>query len=140
MRFSLGAIAMVLLIVPAWPQTAPAATAVTGTWEGESKCTVPDSPCRDEHVLYRIAADKKNPAQLKMDADKIVAGSPQFMGTLLCQYHADRATLRCTGNTPKKDDWRFHVSGGTMTGTLTIGSEKQLYRRIEVHKTGPEAN
>ena len=140
MRFLRGAVAILffVFVIPAWPQNPPAA--VLGTWEGESKCTVPDSPCHDEHVLYRIAADKKNPAQLSVDADKIVNGAPQFMGTILCQYRADQATLHCTGNTPKQDDWLFHISGDTMTGTLTIGAKKQLYRRIAVHKTSPKAN
>ena len=133
-------IALLLLIAPAWPQSAESAAAVTGSWEGKSKCTVPDSPCRDEHVVYRITADKKNLALLSIDADKIVAGSPQFMGTIVCQYHPDQATLSCTGNTPKQDDWEFHISGDTMTGTLTIGPEKQLYRRISVRKTSPKAN
>src|SRR5437879_13856087 len=41
-----------------------------GAWEGESKCTVPDSPCHDEHVIYEIAADKTVPSGLKMDGDK----------------------------------------------------------------------
>ena len=140
MRFFPGTIAALLLTALAWPQAAPAAGAVTGSWEGESKCTVPDSPCRDEHVVYRITADKKNPAQLSIDADKVVNGSPQFMGTIVCQYHPDQATLSCTGNTPKQDDWRFHLSGDTMTWTLTIGPEKQLYRRITVRKTSPKAN
>jgi hypothetical protein len=137
MRFSLATIAVLLLTALAWPQAAPA---VTGMWEGESKCTMPDSPCHDEHVVYRITADKRNPAQLNIDADKIVAGSPQFMGTIVCQYHADHAMLSCSGNTPKQDDWEFHISGDTMTGTLTIGPEKQLYRRIIVRKTNPKAN
>jgi hypothetical protein len=113
---------------------------VTGSWVGESKCTAPDSPCRDEHVVHRITADKRNPAQLSIDADKIVDGTPQFMGTIVCQYHADQATLSCTSNTPKQDDWQFHISGDTMAGTLTIGPEKQLYRRITVRKTSPKAN
>jgi len=134
MRFSLIATVMVLLPYPAWPQTV-ATAAVIGTWEGESKCIVPDSPCRDEHVVYRIAADKKNQAQLNIDADKIVNGSPQFMGTIFCQYHPDEAALSCTANTAKKDDWEFHISANTMTGTLTVGPEKQLFRRISVHKT-----
>ena len=140
MRFSLGAIAIVLLLTPAWPQTAPATTSITGTWEGESKCTVADSPCRDEHVLYHITADKKSPARLTIDADKVVAGSPQFMGTIVCPYHADQSTLSCTGNTPKQDDWEFHISGDTMTGTLTVEPGKQLYRRITVRKTGSKTN
>ncbi len=84
-------IALLLLIAPAWPQSAESTAAVTGSWEGESKCTAPDSPCHDEHVVYRITADKKNPAQLSIDADKIVNGSPQFMGTIVCQYHADHS-------------------------------------------------
>jgi len=139
MRLLLGAIAIVLLVSPAWPQTAPTA-AVIGTWEGESKCIVRDSPCHDEHVVYRIAADKKNPAQLTIDADKIVNGSPQFMGTIFCQYHADEPNLSCTANTDKKGDWEFHISANTMTGTLTLGPEKQLYRRINVRKTAPKTN
>jgi hypothetical protein len=139
MRFLLGTIAALLLIPPAWPQTVPAA-AVVGSWEGESKCTVPDSPCRDEHVVYRVSTDKKNPAKLSIDADKMVNGSPQFMGTIVCRYQADKAVLSCTANAPKHDDWEFHISGDTMTGMLTIGPEKQLYRRITVRKTSPKAN
>jgi hypothetical protein len=139
MRFPLGAIAIVLLVSPAWPQTAPT-TAVIGTWEGESRCTVPDSPCHDEHVVYHIAADKKNPAQLNIDADKIVNGSPQFMGTVFCLYHANEANLSCTANTDKKDDWEFHISANTMSVSLTLGPEKQLFRRINVRKTSRKTN
>jgi hypothetical protein len=140
MRFSLVTIGALLLVAPAaWSQTTPAAS-VIGSWVGESKCTALDSPCRDEHVVYRITADKKNPAQLSIDADKIVEGTPQFMGTIVCQHHADQATLSCTGNTPKQDDWEFHISGDTMTGTLAIGPERQVYRRITVRKTNPKAN
>ena len=140
MRLSLPVIALFLFLASAL--TLPAARAaadVIGSWEGESKCTVADSPCRDEHVLYRIAIDKKDPARLTMDADKIVNGSSQFMGTLVCQLHPD-STLSCTGNTPRQDDWEFHVSAATMTGTLTIGPERQLYRRITVRRTSPKAN
>jgi hypothetical protein len=125
MRFSLGGIAVLLLIAPAWPQAKPAAS-VTAGWEGESKCTLPDSPCHEEHALYRIAADKKNPAQLKVDGYKVVAGSPEFMVTLICRYRADQANLSCTGNATKRDDWEFHISGETMTDTLTIGAGKPL--------------
>lgn len=133
MRFLGSAIAILFFVAPVLPQTAPATGVFAGTWEGESKCTVPDSPCHDEHVVYRIAAGTK-PGQLTIDADKIVDGSPQFMGTIACEIHAPQATLSCTGNTPKKDDWQFHLAGGTMTGTLTVGAEKQLYRRIAVRK------
>jgi hypothetical protein len=48
----------------------------------------------------------------------------------------------CTGNTPRQDDWEFHVSAATMTGTpfIAIGPERQLRRRIMVRKTSPKAN
>ena len=57
---------------------------VLGTWEGESKCTVANSPCHDEHVIYRLAADKRDPNQVRLDAYKVVDGQQQFMGTLDC--------------------------------------------------------
>ena len=134
MRISLFAIAVFFFIGQAWPQGAPGAAGLIGSWEGESKCTVPNSPCHDEHALYRITADKNNPAQVNIDGYKIVDGSPQFMGALFCQYRPDQATLSCTGNTGKQDDWEFKVSGDSMTGTLTIGPEKKVYRRINVRK------
>jgi hypothetical protein len=132
MRIAHAAIVVSLLCGAAW--CASASAEVLGSWEGESKCAVTDSPCHDEHGRYRIRADKQNPAQLNLDADKVVDGSPVFMGTLACQYHAESATLRCTGNAAKPDDWEFHVSGDTMTGTLKIGAEKTLYRRIVARK------
>jgi len=134
MRISLGAIVVFLFICQAWPQATPGAANVIGSWEGESKCTVPDSPCPDENALYRITADKKNPAQLNIDGYKIVGGSPQFMGALSCQYHADQGKLNCTSNTGRQDDWEFHVSGDSMTGTLPLGADRTLYRRITVRK------
>jgi hypothetical protein len=134
MRVSLGVVVFFLVTSHAWPQAAPGAATLIGLWEGESKCTLYDSPCHDEHALYRVTTDKKNPAQLNIDGYKIVDGSPQFMGALICQYHAEKAILSCTGNTGKQDDWEFHVSGDSMTGTLTVGAEKTLYRRISVRK------
>ena len=83
---------------------------------------------------YRIAANKKNPAQLNIDGYKIVDGSPQFMGALTGQYLGRQGQMSCTANTGKQDDWEFHVTDDTMTGTLTIGAEKTLYRRIIVRK------
>jgi hypothetical protein len=108
---------------------------VIGSWEGDSKCTVPDSPCHDEHVLLQITADKTDPWQLKLDAYKIVDGSPDFMGTLTCKFHGSVSAMSCTGNTSQQDDWEFRIAGDTMTGRLTIGGGKTLYRRITLHKS-----
>ena len=109
--------------------------AVLGSWEGESKCTVPDSPCHDEHVLYQITEDKKDPFQLNLDAYKVIEGSPEFMGTLACHYEAKAGALSCTSSTREKDDWEFHVTGDAMSGRLMLDDGKTLYRRVTLHRS-----
>ena len=120
----------------AWPQSVKA---VLGSWEGESKCTVANSPCHDEHVLYQIAEDKKDPFQLNIDGYKIVDGTPEFMGTLACSYQSKVGALSCTSSSKEKDDWEFHVMGDNMTGRLLVDDGKTLYRRISVHKTAEKS-
>ena len=125
-----------LVVAGAAGQVSSSGTAVPvrGNWEGESKCTVADSPCHDERVVYEIKTDAHTAGKLLMDAYKIVAGAKQFMGTLDCRYRAEESTLSCVGRRPD-DLWVFAVSGDQMKGTLTIGADKQLYRRIEVKRT-----
>src|SRR5690349_5782748 len=106
---------------------------VIGSWEGESKCTVPSSPCHDEHVLIQISEDKKDPFQLNMDAYKIIDGAPDFMGTLTCHYESRAGVLSCTSSNRDKDDWEFHVMGDSMDGRLLV--DKTLYRRITLRKS-----
>jgi len=53
------------------------------------------------------------------------------MGTLDCRYPADQGTLRCLGRRPD-DVWSFTVSQDSMTGTLTIGTDKKVYRRASL--------
>ena len=107
--------------------------AVLGSWEGDSKCTVPDSPCHDERVLYQIAEDKKDPFQLNLDGYKIVDGAPEFMGTLTCHFESKTGALSCTSSSKDKDDWEFHVMGDAMSGRLMIDG-KTLYRRITLRR------
>jgi len=139
-RTSYSAIFVFILCSAARPQEGARLPSPVGTWEGESKCVIANSPCRDEHVVYRIAADKDNPGQLNIEADKIVKGAPQFMGTLVCHYQADEAVLNCTGNTAMQDAWTFHMASTTITGTLTIGADKKLYRNITVQKRSSNQN
>jgi hypothetical protein len=108
--------------------------AVIGSWEGESKCMIPSSPCHDEHVLIQISEDKKDPFQLNADAYKIIEGSPEFMGTLTCHYESKVGALSCTSSNREKDDWEFHVTGDTMAGRLVVDG-KTLYRRITLHRS-----
>ena len=120
----------------AWPQSMKA---VLGAWEGDSKCTVAGSPCHDEHVLYQIAADKKDPWQLDIDGYKIVDGAPEFMGTLTCQYQSKVGALSCTSSSKEKDDWEFHLMGDAMSGRLLVDDGKTLYRRIALHRVEPNS-
>ena len=143
MRISrLNLIIVSLLLSAGWARagTKDVIDAWIGTWEGESKCTVPNSPCHDEHALYKISADKKDSAKLNVDGYKVVSGEAQFMGPLTCKYHSAHATLSCAANTARQDDWEFQISGDTMTGTLTMGPEKKLYRRISLRKAQPKEN
>jgi hypothetical protein len=118
---------------PAQSKLVDGVAEILGTWEGESKCTVPSSPCHDEHVVYDITLEKTATSSLKVDGYKIVKGERQFMGTLRCDYHPSKKNLSCTFR-KDYDDWEYTLSGDTLQGTLTIGGGKTLYRRISVKK------
>jgi len=108
---------------------------VIGNWEGESKCTVAGSPCHDEHVVYHIETDKQNAGKLTIGADKIVNGKEEFMGNISCVYHAEESLLSCTIPDFKQENlWEFHISGESMTGTLVLGPDKKLYRRVSLRR------
>jgi hypothetical protein len=126
---------IILLIATSAQSVSTHSAAVLGSWEGESKCTVPDSPCHDEHALYHLTADKKDSAKISIEAFKVVKGTPESMGTFICDYAAAESKLTCTANIQTQNQWDFVVSGDTMTGTLHIGPEKTLYRRISLHRS-----
>ncbi len=129
MRLSILVLAAGFLFATAAFADAPAT--VAGTWEGESKCTVPNSPCHDEHVVYEIT-DKSG--KVSIDAYKIVNGAKDFMGTLECQYSASSGKLSCPQDGRMKAYWEFAVTGRNMKGTLTVDDSKTLYRKIDVQK------
>jgi hypothetical protein len=137
---AVGIVAAVSLILcaSASAQSKPSAPApeILGAWEGESKCTIPDAPCHDEHVIYEIAADKNKAASapLKMDGYKVVKGERIFMGSLHCDYDSPKKTLACTFRGRSFDDWQFTLAGATLQGTLTVDAGKTLYRKITVSK------
>ncbi|MGC2449224.1 MAG: hypothetical protein WA477_16365 [Candidatus Sulfotelmatobacter sp.] len=108
--------------------------AVIGAWEGDSKCMVPSSPCQDEHVLFQISEDRKDPFQLNLDAYKIIEGAPEFIGTLTCQYQGKTGALSCTSSSKEKDDWEFQVAAETMGGRLLVDG-KTVYRRVTLHRS-----
>jgi hypothetical protein len=105
---------------------------VIGTWEGESICTVPNSPCHNEHVVYEIKADPKSPGNVIIDAFKIVNGEKLFMGALNCTWKKNESLVSC--HYREDDDWSFKLTGNKMEGTLHVKKERQLYRKISVTK------
>lgn len=107
---------------------------VIGTWAGTSTCTVPASPCHDEQALYRIKPDRNDPDKLQLEAFKVVNNRPEFIGDLPCKYAPDEKVLTCSGNTQHRDVWEFHVTDAGMDGTLTVGKEKTLYRKISLQR------
>ena len=138
---SVGILAAIFLFccafAPAQSKPPDPAAEILGTWEGESKCTVPSSPCRDEHVVYEIAVEKTATSSLKLDGYKIVNVERQFMETLRCDYHPSKKNLSCTFRNKDYDDWEYTLSEDTLQGTLTIDGGKTLYRRISVKRQRP---
>jgi hypothetical protein len=120
-----------LLVEMPFAQAAGPSKDVLGDWGGESLCTIKDSPCHDEHVIYHIKPDPKDAGALERSANKVVNGAELYMGSPTCNYATAQHELRCTY---KKDDhWVFRVSGDAMIGTLTI-AENKLYRKISVKR------
>jgi len=130
-RVVVGAVLFTTLSVAS---ATPDADAVIGAWEGESKCTVPDSPCRDEHAIYTV---KQDGGGFTMQADKVVSGERVNMGTLPCRYDLAGKRLTCVVDGAKPADWEFVIAGEAMTGTLTLRTEHQLYRRVQARRTTP---
>ena len=100
-----------------------------GIWTGTSLCTIKDSPCHDERVVYHITEPDAG-GSLKIQADKIIDGKAEDMGTLDCTYAKADMTIVCE---MKNGVWKFKVQGKRMDGTLTL-SDKRLYRNISVKK------
>lgn len=105
------------------------AVEIAGTWEGSSICTVPNSPCHDEHVIYHFTQDPKDSTKFTVAADKVVNGQEEYMGTLNCVFTASKSELFCDN----PGDWRFTVTGKSMKGTLVI-NKQTLYRKVSVEK------
>jgi hypothetical protein len=109
---------------------------LVGEWEGESVCTDKNRPaCRDEHVVYRIAAPPDEKGVVHLSAYKVVAGERELMYELDFKYDPARATLRgeFERNTTR-GVWEYKVEGDTMEGTLTILPAGTLGRRVKVKK------
>ena len=100
---------------------------LAGNWKGESICTIKDSPCHDEHVIYRVE-EPDSTGKMKIQMDKVVDGKPELMGTVNCAFDKAASTVTCT---TQRGVWKFTVTGKKMEGTLVL-DDGRLYRRISV--------
>jgi hypothetical protein len=107
----------------------PPASALEGTWTGDSICQVPGSPCRDEKAVYRIQRPTKS-GKVLIDGGKLVNGKVVSMGVLEFDYDPRTQALTCEY---KQGVLRFAIKGDDMTGTLTT-PDGVVYRRISLRK------
>ena len=115
------------------------ATALTdplvGTWEGTSVWQVRPSPCRDEHVIYRVTALR--PGRYHFAMTKVVAGQEQPMADLdMSTTHLDPAAISGTtfDRAGRPAIWTFYPRGNHMSGSATVGPEGQVFRIIQLTK------
>jgi hypothetical protein len=108
-----------------------------GDWSGESKCVGSNQYCHDEVVVYHISRSKSDPKKITIDADKIIDGKPDFMGSFDCDHDAAKQTLTCEFTIPRtggKGVWLFKIDGEKIDGTLTIFPENEIGRKVKITK------
>lgn len=105
------------------------AIGVAGTWRGESVCMVKNSPCHDEQVVYH-ATEPDAAGKFKIQADKIVNGKPEDMGTLDCTFDSKASKITCP---IARGVFEFTIEGSKMTGTLKL-PDGTLFRKISLTK------
>ncbi|HYV23768.1 MAG TPA: DUF3224 domain-containing protein [Pyrinomonadaceae bacterium] len=108
---------------------------LAGDWTGESICVGEIGACHDEQVVYHVSVDGTDATRVKIGADKIVDGRPDFMGDIFLKYDAAKNTLIGNLESPRgRGVWEFTVKGNMMWGTLSQLPEKRIVRQIRVTK------
>ena len=134
MRFRIASTIILFLSMPfsvAESQT----ISLAGDWIGESICFGNNPSCHDEKIVYHISVDPADSTNVKIGADKIVDGKPEFMGDIFLKYDAAKQTLIGDLQSPRyRGVWAFTIKGNTIEGSLTILPEKTVGRRIRVTK------
>ena len=101
-----------------------AAAQRTTVWRGLSHCVSAEHPCRDEQVIYRVAAAADSSRRV-MSAAKIVGADTVDMGPLtLTREGSDAWVARLPVGV-----WRFQIGRDSLTGTLTV-SDGAIMRRV----------
>lgn len=107
-----------------YAQNASRDSAIIGVWKGTSLCQVKNSPCHDETVVYYITKSE-GPDGFSIQANKIVNGEEQDMGTLHCKLDKANNTLTSTDYNSR---WTFNFKNDKLDGTLF--HDDVLYRIV----------
>jgi len=130
--FVLVLLALISLEIP----KAQESSLLIGDWCGESICVGEIGACKDEQVVYHISIDPADATKVKIGADKIVNGKPEFMGDIDLKFDARNNTLTGELTTPRYHGvWEFTVKGNTIWGTLSLLPERRIARQIKVMKS-----
>lgn len=133
MRFQIASVMIVLLLPMLFVVVESQTVSLAGDWFGESICFGHNPSCHDEKVIYHISVDPADVTKIKIGADKIVDGKPEFMGDIYLKYDAAKQILAGDlQNSRYQGVWLFAVKGNIIEGSLTILPDKAVGRRIRV--------
>jgi len=100
--------------------SAQAASIPLGTWRGTSTCLIRPSACHDEVTVYHISRFRTDSTKYTMQANKIVNGVEENMGTLEpCTFTPKTGVFICPmppGMRP--GEWKFTLTDKSMDGGL----------------------
>jgi hypothetical protein len=111
------------------------ASAVVGTWTGQSICVGNRPACKNEIVVYRFEPVSGKSTVVTLLADKIIKGKRVPMYKLDFQYDETRRTLSCDfiqGHT--RGTWEYKLTGDTIEGTGIVLPGKSVARRVKVKR------
>jgi hypothetical protein len=129
-------LAMLIILMAAVAGAAIQKPSLSGDWSGESICVGEIGACQDEQVVYHVTVDPADAKKVKIAADKLVNGKPEFMGDVDLKYDARHNTLTGDLQTQRFHGvWEFTVKGDLMWGTLSLLPEKRIVRQIRLTKT-----
>lgn len=105
---------------------------LVGDWRGDSICVVRPSACNDEKALYHFKQIGGQPNRFSLQADKIVNGQAEEMGTMECSYAPEKHAVTCS--TPRLV-LHLTLKGKGLDGTMNL-SDGTLWRNISLKKDG----
>jgi len=111
------------------------ASAVVGTWSGESICVGNRPACKNEVVVYRFEPVSGKSTVITLLADKIIRGKRVPMYKLDFQYDEAKRTLSCEftqGHT--RGTWEYKITGDMIEGTGIVLASKSVARRVKVKR------